>query len=130
MFTLNCKSEMLLWVLALFWGIVWKHMLVGIQFVPCWTKAALEANQRHRLTSPSWTRFDAVSAELLDWILKSKSAIQNTEMKEYKKLQETSGMKKKLKVKYQTNTPGNKIFHQANFVLGLEIWQALETSVK
>ncbi|KAM7340815.1 hypothetical protein ACRRTK_001430 [Alexandromys fortis] len=42
-------------------------------------------------------KFDAVSAELLNWILKSKSAIQNTEVKEYKKLQETSGMKKKLK---------------------------------
>nr|XP_006984491.1 utrophin isoform X1 [Peromyscus maniculatus bairdii]XP_042118217.1 utrophin isoform X2 [Peromyscus maniculatus bairdii]XP_042118218.1 utrophin isoform X3 [Peromyscus maniculatus bairdii] len=42
-------------------------------------------------------KFDAVSAELLNWILKSKSAIQNTEMKEFKKLQETSGMKKKLK---------------------------------
>ncbi|XP_021080176.1 utrophin isoform X3 [Mesocricetus auratus] len=42
-------------------------------------------------------KFDAVSAELLNWVLKSKSAIQNTEMKEYKKLQETSGMKKKLK---------------------------------
>ncbi|XP_076782972.1 utrophin isoform X2 [Arvicanthis niloticus] len=42
-------------------------------------------------------KFDAVSTELLNWILKSKTAIQNTEMKEYKKLQETSGMKKKLK---------------------------------
>lgn len=42
-------------------------------------------------------KFDAVSTELLNWILKSKTAIQNTEMKEYKKSQETSGMKKKLK---------------------------------
>ncbi|KAH0521716.1 Dystrophin [Microtus ochrogaster] len=41
--------------------------------------------------------FDAVSAELLNWISKSKSAVQNMEVKEYKKLQETSGMKKKLK---------------------------------
>ncbi|XP_052025807.1 utrophin isoform X2 [Apodemus sylvaticus] len=42
-------------------------------------------------------KFDAVSTELLNWILKSKTAIQNTEMKEYKKLQETSAMRKKLK---------------------------------
>ncbi|XP_070273932.1 utrophin isoform X2 [Myotis yumanensis] len=42
-------------------------------------------------------KFDALSAELLDWILKSKTAIQATEIKEYKKMQETSEMKKKLK---------------------------------
>ncbi|XP_054426045.1 utrophin isoform X3 [Pteronotus mesoamericanus] len=42
-------------------------------------------------------KFDAVSTELLDWILKSKTAIQATEIKEYKKMQETSEMKKKLK---------------------------------
>ncbi|GAB1294912.1 Utrophin [Apodemus speciosus] len=42
-------------------------------------------------------KFDAVSTELLNWILKSKTAIQDTEMKEYKKSQETSGMRKKLK---------------------------------
>ncbi|XP_036078207.1 utrophin isoform X2 [Rousettus aegyptiacus] len=42
-------------------------------------------------------KFDAVSAELLDWILKSKAAIQAAEIKEYKKMQETSAMKKKLK---------------------------------
>ncbi|XP_008579608.1 PREDICTED: utrophin [Galeopterus variegatus] len=42
-------------------------------------------------------KFDAVSAELLNWILKSKTAIQTTEIKEYKKMQETSEMKKKLK---------------------------------
>ncbi|XP_070112325.1 utrophin isoform X10 [Equus caballus] len=42
-------------------------------------------------------KFDAVSAELLNWILKSKTAIQATEIKEYKKMQETSEMKKKLK---------------------------------
>eukprot|EP00069_Balaena_mysticetus_P017357 bmy_02162T0 len=42
-------------------------------------------------------RFDAISAELLNWILKSKTAIQATEIKEYKKMQETSEMKKKLK---------------------------------
>ncbi|KAM5283327.1 utrophin isoform 6-T7 [Hipposideros larvatus] len=42
-------------------------------------------------------KFDAVSAELLDWILKSKTTIQDTEIKEYKKMQETSEMKKKLK---------------------------------
>ncbi|XP_010624930.1 utrophin isoform X1 [Fukomys damarensis] len=42
-------------------------------------------------------KFDAVSAELLNWILKSKTALQATEIKEYKKKQETSAMKKKLK---------------------------------
>lgn len=51
------------------------------------------------VTSESQIRFDALSAELLDWILKSKTAIQATEIKEYKKMQETSEMKKKLKVK-------------------------------
>lgn len=43
-----------------------------------------------------------MSAELLNWILKSKTAIQATEIKEYKKMQETSEMKKKLKVKHKT----------------------------
>uniref|UniRef100_I3M7E7 Utrophin n=1 Tax=Ictidomys tridecemlineatus TaxID=43179 RepID=I3M7E7_ICTTR len=42
--------------------------------------------------------FDAVSAELMNWILKSKTAIQSSEIKEYKKMQETSEMKKKLKL--------------------------------
>ncbi|XP_032728991.1 utrophin isoform X2 [Lontra canadensis] len=42
-------------------------------------------------------KFDAVSAELLNCILKSKTAIQAAEMKGYKKIQETSEMKKKLK---------------------------------
>ncbi|XP_006891741.1 PREDICTED: utrophin [Elephantulus edwardii] len=42
-------------------------------------------------------KFDAVSAELLNWVLKSKSAIQATEIKEYKKMRDTSEMKKKLK---------------------------------
>ncbi|XP_055483709.1 utrophin isoform X1 [Psammomys obesus] len=42
-------------------------------------------------------KFDTMNAELLNWILKSKSVIQNTELQEYKKSQETSGMKKKLK---------------------------------
>ncbi|KAM5263721.1 utrophin [Ctenodactylus gundi] len=41
-------------------------------------------------------KFDAVSAELLNWILKSKTAVQTTEIKEYKKMQGTSEMKKKL----------------------------------
>lgn len=51
------------------------------------------------ITSESWNRFDAISAELLNWILKSKTAIQTTEIKEYMKMQDTSEMKKKLKVK-------------------------------
>ncbi|XP_048210190.1 utrophin isoform X4 [Perognathus longimembris pacificus] len=42
-------------------------------------------------------KFDTVSAELLNWILKFKTAIQTTEIKEYKKMQDTSEMKKKLK---------------------------------
>ncbi|NXW19268.1 UTRO protein, partial [Circaetus pectoralis] len=43
-------------------------------------------------------KFDAESAELLNWISKSKSAIQATDIKEYKKMGETSNMKEKLKV--------------------------------
>ncbi|XP_061327414.1 utrophin isoform X1 [Pezoporus flaviventris] len=43
-------------------------------------------------------KFDAESAELLNWISKSKSAIQDTDIKEYKKMRETSNMKEKLKV--------------------------------
>nr|XP_045014209.1 utrophin isoform X3 [Jaculus jaculus]XP_045014210.1 utrophin isoform X3 [Jaculus jaculus] len=42
-------------------------------------------------------KFDAVSAELLTWTLKSKTAIQTVEIKDYKKMQEASEMKKKLK---------------------------------
>ncbi|NXE94786.1 UTRO protein, partial [Menura novaehollandiae] len=43
-------------------------------------------------------KFDAESAELLNWISKSKSAIQAIDIKEYKKMRETSSMKEKLKV--------------------------------
>ncbi|XP_056200132.1 utrophin isoform X4 [Falco biarmicus] len=43
-------------------------------------------------------KFDAESAELLNWISKSKSAIQATDIKEYKKMRETSNMKEKLKM--------------------------------
>ncbi|NXV02720.1 UTRO protein, partial [Cettia cetti] len=43
-------------------------------------------------------KFDAESAELLNWIAKSKSAIQAADIKEYKKMRETSSMKEKLKV--------------------------------
>ncbi|XP_075410547.1 utrophin isoform X2 [Tenrec ecaudatus] len=42
-------------------------------------------------------KFDAVSAELLNWIVRSNSAIQSTEIKEFKKKRETSEMKQKLK---------------------------------
>nr|XP_014437163.1 utrophin isoform X2 [Pelodiscus sinensis]XP_025035407.1 utrophin isoform X2 [Pelodiscus sinensis] len=42
-------------------------------------------------------RFDAENAELLNWILKSKAAIQAIEIKEYKKMRETSNLKEKLK---------------------------------
>ncbi|XP_053828296.1 utrophin [Vidua macroura] len=43
-------------------------------------------------------KFDAESTELLNWISKSKSAIQAADIKEYKKMRETSSMKEKLKV--------------------------------
>ncbi|NXB71148.1 UTRO protein, partial [Donacobius atricapilla] len=43
-------------------------------------------------------KFDAESAELLKWISKSKFAIQAADIKEYKKMRETSSMKEKLKV--------------------------------
>ncbi|NWW77461.1 UTRO protein, partial [Climacteris rufus] len=43
-------------------------------------------------------KFDAESAELLNWISKSKCAIQATDIKEYKKMRDTSSMKEKLKV--------------------------------
>ncbi|NXK32379.1 UTRO protein, partial [Piprites chloris] len=43
-------------------------------------------------------KFDAESAELLNWISKSKSAIEATDIKEYKKMRETSSLKEKLKV--------------------------------
>ncbi|XP_032910197.1 utrophin isoform X3 [Catharus ustulatus] len=43
-------------------------------------------------------KFDAESAELLNWISKSKSAIQAADIKEYKKMRETSSMKERLKV--------------------------------
>lgn len=62
----------------------------------------MKQNELQMVTSESYIRFDAVSAELLDWILKSKTAIQATEIKEYKKMQETSEMKRKLKVTHKT----------------------------
>ncbi|NWS70454.1 UTRO protein, partial [Crotophaga sulcirostris] len=43
-------------------------------------------------------KFDAESTELLNWISKSKSTIQATDIKEYRKMRETSNMKEKLKV--------------------------------
>ncbi|NWX97649.1 UTRO protein, partial [Nothoprocta ornata] len=43
-------------------------------------------------------KFDAESAELMNWIAKAKAAIQATDIKEYKKMRETSSMKEKLKV--------------------------------
>ncbi|XP_032538252.1 utrophin isoform X2 [Chiroxiphia lanceolata] len=43
-------------------------------------------------------KFDAESVELLNWISKSKSAIEAADIKEYKKMRETSSMKEKLKV--------------------------------
>uniref|UniRef100_A0A8C0V2R0 Utrophin n=1 Tax=Cyanistes caeruleus TaxID=156563 RepID=A0A8C0V2R0_CYACU len=43
-------------------------------------------------------KFDAESAEVLNWISKSKSAIQAADIKEYKKMRDTSSMKEKLKV--------------------------------
>lgn len=49
--------------------------------------------------SASYSKLDVEIAELLNGILKSKAAIQAIEIKEYKKMRETSGMKEKLKVK-------------------------------
>ncbi|NWU96524.1 UTRO protein, partial [Upupa epops] len=43
-------------------------------------------------------KFDAESTELLNWISKSKSAIEATDIREYKKMRETSNMKEKLKM--------------------------------
>ncbi|NXE56554.1 UTRO protein, partial [Casuarius casuarius] len=43
-------------------------------------------------------KFDAESADLLNWISKSKAAIQAADIKEYKKMRETSNMKEKLKI--------------------------------
>lgn len=49
--------------------------------------------------SASYARLEVEIAEFLNGILKSKAAIQAIEIKEYKKMRETSGMKEKLKVK-------------------------------
>ncbi|KAM6271852.1 utrophin isoform 1-T1 [Spheniscus humboldti] len=43
-------------------------------------------------------KFETESAELLNWISKSKSAIQATDIREYKKMRDTSNVKEKLKV--------------------------------
>ncbi|KAL8186123.1 UNVERIFIED_CONTAM: hypothetical protein K2H54_064564, partial [Gekko kuhli] len=43
-------------------------------------------------------KLDSEIAELLNWISKSKTAIQAIEIKEYKKMRETSNMKEKLKI--------------------------------
>ncbi|KAF6116910.1 utrophin [Phyllostomus discolor] len=59
-------------------------------------------------------RFDAMSAELLDWISKSKTAIQATEIKEYKKMQETSEMKRKLKGLEKERTERNPRLDELN----------------
>lgn len=78
------------------------------------------------VTSESSNRFDAVSAELLNWILKSKPAIQTTEIKEYMKMQDTSEMKKKLKVKNINHIyPTAKIVHHAGFSAGIKtLWNS------
>ncbi|XP_054554137.1 utrophin [Talpa occidentalis] len=65
-------------------------------------------------------KFDAVSAELLSWILKSKSTIQAIEIKEYKKMQETAEMKKKLKgleKEQKERTPRLEEFSQTGQIL-------------
>uniref|UniRef100_A0A8D0R8R5 Utrophin n=1 Tax=Sus scrofa TaxID=9823 RepID=A0A8D0R8R5_PIG len=59
-------------------------------------------------------KFDALSAELLNWILKSKTAIQATEIKEYKKMQETSEMKKNLKRLEKEQTERNPRLEELN----------------
>ncbi|KAG8508907.1 Utrophin, partial [Galemys pyrenaicus] len=65
-------------------------------------------------------KFDAVNAELLSWILKSKSAIKAMEIKEYKKMQETAEMKKKLKgleKEQRERSPRLDEFNQAGQIL-------------
>uniref|UniRef100_A0A8D0VXL9 Utrophin n=1 Tax=Sus scrofa TaxID=9823 RepID=A0A8D0VXL9_PIG len=59
-------------------------------------------------------KLDALSAELLNWILKSKTAIQATEIKEYKKMQETSEMKKNLKRLEKEQTERNPRLEELN----------------
>ncbi|XP_072851849.2 utrophin isoform X2 [Pogona vitticeps] len=58
-------------------------------FLPKKKEAHLDTEMRKK--------FDSEIAELLNWILKSKAAIQDIEIKEYKKMRETSDMKEMLK---------------------------------
>ncbi|XP_043448466.1 utrophin isoform X2 [Prionailurus bengalensis] len=59
-------------------------------------------------------KFDAVSAELLSCILKSKTAIQAAEIKGYKKMQETSEVKKKLKALEKEQTERSPRLNELN----------------
>uniref|UniRef100_A0A8D2JK05 Utrophin n=1 Tax=Varanus komodoensis TaxID=61221 RepID=A0A8D2JK05_VARKO len=58
---------------------------------------------------PIPTRLDSEIAELLNWVLKSRAAIQAIEIKQYKKKRETSDMKDKLKVKEKTRSHKNQL---------------------
>ncbi|XP_048345233.1 utrophin isoform X2 [Sphaerodactylus townsendi] len=57
-------------------------------------------------------RFDSVMAELVNYISKSKIAIQAIEIKEYKKMRETSDMKEKLKILEREKAGKKKIFDE------------------
>ncbi|XP_053146646.1 utrophin isoform X4 [Hemicordylus capensis] len=59
-------------------------------------------------------KFDSEIAELLDWNLKSKAAIQAIEIKEYKKMRETSDMKEKLKAIEQERAEKSKELNELN----------------
>uniref|UniRef100_A0A670ITQ8 Utrophin n=1 Tax=Podarcis muralis TaxID=64176 RepID=A0A670ITQ8_PODMU len=61
-------------------------------------------------------KLDSEIAELLNWILKSKAAIQAIEIKEYRKMRETSDMKEKLKAIEKERTEKKKTLNELNQV--------------
>ncbi|KAM3851338.1 utrophin isoform 2-T2 [Vipera latastei] len=59
-------------------------------------------------------KFDVEIVELLNGILKSKAAIQAMEIKEYKKMRETSGMKEKLKAMKKERVEKEQMLNELN----------------
>ncbi|XP_072499637.1 utrophin-like isoform X6 [Notamacropus eugenii] len=59
-------------------------------------------------------KFDVVSAELLNWISKSNSAIRTIDIKEYKKMKDTLDMKKKLEVLEKEQTEKSLKLNELN----------------
>ncbi|XP_042312754.1 utrophin [Sceloporus undulatus] len=59
-------------------------------------------------------KLDSEIAELLNWILKSKAAIQAIEIKEYKKMRETLDMKEKLKEIEKERAEKKRILNELN----------------